>query len=313
MLGPVPFGGVPAILIELWIPHLTIQEIQSCLIVALFAALPLFKMLSSDQKSLKAEIVVSVTDIPPTLQPEYETMLDCLRDIRGVSGSTVTGLSPSTLNIEIAKLMVTPIEHSQELIARIPSYQKRGDILVSQGRLTLAQNVYHSGYLYARWAFEIFGPTKLPTTSRSELLELRAKMYDLLAECAYGHVRAQNPKAALRKLQDVLRAHLLPPAQKARAYFYTGLAFVILGEEHHALTSFLATLYCQPGYVGVDKAIDELLVRFDRSVDCDFLPPRMDLRKFVGDYRRTVPNSQSRSLLVTIMAGELRRHRVSLH
>lgn len=184
-----------------------------------------------------------------------ETMLEMLREIRGVAKATVTGIEPYLLNAQIADLMKKPVKHRNEIFERICTYKRRGDQQYARRRFEEAERICCAGYSYV-------GKTMyLPWLVRicsDDIQELGNKRVQLLTACAVCKFKTGNLTYAHSQLRLVLDHPDLPMTQGGKAAYYLGRIHLAQDDVLTAVFFFILALLRFFGYEAADRIIDQM-------------------------------------------------------
>jgi len=272
-----PFGGTPALQADLTVGHISGSEAQDIIIVPLFDAQRICKAFTSVNAPMELEFNIRL-DTSAQARPDcQEVMLECLRDIRGIGHATVEGVNPPSLGTEIAVLMMKPFADTDELMARAIAYQRRGERAVDLGRFFYAAEIYLDGFNFIRWAITSFGRHRPCTPANAAgFRNLANKKQELITEYAFCHIKQGSPASACCAFESMvlLNARMdddLPKVQKAKSWYYYGLALVAVGAENRALNAFIHALVLRPGYEAADQEVDALEERIGRRTDLEDL------------------------------------------
>ena len=198
--------------------------------------------------------------------------MEFLELIRGVRKAKLYGLTPPSLRAPLAKQMRTPLKSIDELIDRISVYIRRAELMLAQGEVYLAEELYNHGYDSSTWAFRPGSITDV-TPAKSKLFN--SKLHESLEGSAVCSLRHGDSYHACRKLKDyiledsedyILDDSELSYSQKATGLYYYGLASVAAGFENEALYGFVLALLLIPGHEAADKEVDALDERVTKGM-----------------------------------------------
>ena len=185
-----------------------------------------------------------------------ESLLLCLRAIRGAGNTTVTGIETSTTS-ELATLTMTPIKSMDEVLDLVDAYQSRGDRQLALGHIVDAARTYFGGVEYVNWAIVSSLWKGLLDNNFQSLWELAYRRLGIYSDCAVCNIKLGHLNHALHMFQKVMTSQL-PDIQRAKANYHSGLAFLQLGKDSSALTAFVEALKAQPGHEGANKEIESI-------------------------------------------------------
>lgn len=182
--------------------------------------------------------------------------LEFLELIRGVRKAKIYGLTPPSLRVSLAKQMRTPLKSIDELIDRTSAYIHRAELMLAQGHVQLAEELYDQGYDSSIWAFR---PKCLTDVTPAKSRIFSSKLHQSLEGSAVCSLRHAGSYRACRKLKDyICKNDDLSDSQKATGFYYYGLASVAAGYENKALFGFGQVLMLNPGCEAVDREVDAL-------------------------------------------------------
>ena len=186
--------------------------------------------------------------------------------IRGVRKAKIYGLTSPSLGASLAKHMMTPIKSIDELIDRTSVYMRRAELMLAQGQVYLAEELYNQGYDSSIWAAAA-GRTFMTNVSPRNSRLLSSKLCESLEGSAVCSLRHGNSRPACIKLKDyILENSELPDSQKATGFYYYGLASVAAGFDNEALFGFMLALILIPGHEAAEKEVDALDERVTRGM-----------------------------------------------
>lgn len=181
-------------------------------------------------------------------------ILEYLADFRGVRKAVIVGMQPDSINEQSANLMMTPIEHVDEILARCYTYQRRAERAATLGRYKDASDMYKSGLIYLNKAQELFierHPDISPERVKQQLLP--QKMHFLI----------NYPRAVMKKEGGLFdwvldQEEKVSDFQKALAYYEKGREHKSRGRKITAAFAFLQAYVLRPGWEAVDQELDGL-------------------------------------------------------
>ena len=190
--------------------------------------------------------------------------IEFMEVIRGVRKAKITGLSSPSLGARLAEHMLTPIKSIDELIDRTSEYIRRAELMLAQGQVFLAEELYNQGYDNSVWAT---GSSSIVNVTPTKNRDFSSKLCESLEGGAVCCLRHRRSHSSCIKLRDYIRKNSnLPDSQKARGLYYYGLASAAQGYENEALLGFMLVLMLIPGYEAVDKEIDALEERVTKGM-----------------------------------------------
>ena len=192
--------------------------------------------------------------------------MEFLDIIRGVRKAKIYGLTSPSLGASLAKHMMTPIKSIDELIDRTSVHNRRAELMLAQGQVYLAEELYNQGYNSSIWAAAA-DRTFMTNVSPSKSGILRSKLCESLEGSAVCSLRHGSSRRACIKLKDyIIENSDLPDSQKAAGFYYHGLASVAAGFDNEALFGFMRVLILIPGYEAVDEEVDALEERVTKGM-----------------------------------------------
>ena len=215
-----------------------------------------FKQLTNGCDLKQVQFSVRFDPRVGTMPDVRESLLLCLRAIRGVGNTTVTGIETSTAS-ELATLMMTPITSIDEVLELADAYQRWGDRQLALGHIVDAARSYIGGVEYVNWAIVSCLWKGLLDNNFQSLWELAYRRWGIYIDCAVCNIKLGHLNHALHVFQKVM-THQLPDIQRAKAHYHSGLAFLQLGKDSSALTAFVEAIKAQPGHEGANKEIDSI-------------------------------------------------------
>ena len=199
-------------------------------------------------------------------ESRQQMAMEFLEIIRGVRKAKIYGLTSPSLGASLAKHMMTPIKSIDELIDRTSVYMRRAELMLAQGQVYLAEELYNQGYDSSIWAAAA-GRTFMTNVSPRRSRILSSKLCESLEGSAVCSLRHGNSRPACIKLKDyILENSDLPISQKATGFYYYGLASVAAGFDNEALFGFMLALILIPGREAAEKEVDALDERVTRGM-----------------------------------------------
>ena len=270
--GKLPFGGIPTLRVYLEEPRCRDSETLR------YVVLPLEWVGHTTNAFVRGEYSGGLEmAVHFHTQRQHESrqrmvveFLETLREIREV---VVTGLNPPFLGRYLAEEMMTAIASTDELIDQTSEYIRRADLALAQGQVYRAEELYDQGsrnpvgYFESRF-YEVSHEAAYEATP-TQIEVFDSKTCECLEGVAVCSLRHGDSLSACTKLRMyLLTKHTLSDSQKARGFYYHGLAAVAAGLDHQALFSFLMALALVPGYEAVDKEVDALEGRVFKIKGC---------------------------------------------
>ena len=199
-------------------------------------------------------------------ESRQQMAMEFLEIIRGVRKAKIYGLTSPSLGASLAKHMMTPIKSIDELIDRTSVYMRRAELMLAQGQVYLAEELYNQGYDSSIWAAAA-GRTFMTNVSPRKSRILSSKLCESLEGSAVCSLRHGNSRPACIKLKDyILENSDLPISQKATGFYYYGLASEAAGFDNEALFGFMLALILIPGHEAAEKEVDALDERVTRGM-----------------------------------------------
>ena len=256
--GKLPFGGIPSLRVYLEEPRCRDSETLRYVVLPLEWVGHTTNAFARGEYSEKLEMAVHFHT-----QRQHESrqrmVVEFLETLREIKKAVVTGLNPPFLGRYLAEEMMTAIASTDELIDQTSEYIRRADLALAQGQVYRAQELYDQGsrnpvgYIESR----VYPVSYEDTPTQIKVFDSKiCECLEGVAVCSLRHGDSLSACTKLRKY--VLKKHTLSDSQKARGFYYHGLAAVAAGLDHQALFSFLMALALAPGYEAVDIEVDAL-------------------------------------------------------
>ena len=236
------------------------------LLVSSFAMPHLCRILTAYAKVNELEIHLSLNflNTGKAKGDWYESWLDCFKEARGLGSATISDANGNTSHAELATLMMSSFEKSQEIIDRASMYQNRALQKQRLGLFSGARWNYHECRMFIKWFF----------SSGLELIEnvrndkktyesLGRKMTETGFSCAFLSIKLGDLSWAAIDIDwtMTIKRYQGKEADETEAWFLYGLRDVAIGAGNGAAYCFLQTLWKQPGHPGADEAVDEMEAR----------------------------------------------------
>ena len=264
--GRLPFGGNPSLRVYLEEPRRRDCEIVDYIIMPLEWVGDMTQAFVHSHFSSKLELVVHFHK-DRKHEGRQRMAMEFLEMIRGVKKVNITGLSPPSLGYQLAEHMMTSIKSTDELIDQTSEYIRRAELVLAQGQVYRAEELYEQGScsLVGYAGSKAFSPLSRDTRTQSRVFSSKiCECLEGMAVCSFRH---GDSLSACTELRDyILTTGDLPDSQKARGFYYHGLASVAAGLDLEALFSFMQALTLVPGYEAVDKEVDALEERVSQGV-----------------------------------------------
>ena len=209
-----------------------------------------------------------------------ERLYECLQDLHRsghVSINIINSTTPDAMRWKTSLLT-----SMQSFSDRLQAYQLRGDREAARGNFQEAALIYTNGYGYIMWG-------------------LRKKMISMLSEkenkqrltLVLAHVLAEIKSGKFEIgfwiCNWIMRRWRLPDAHRASARHYSGLACLAANRNNLAAYHFFQALIIRPGFLAVDKEIDELekklMVEFTETTSMAL----RNIRTVLTPYRHNKP------------------------
>ena len=266
LYGELPFGGNPSLRVYVQQHDLRDRKTLDYAIIPLEWVGDLTEAFILLDKPQMLEFAVHFHDNKKH-ESRQKLAMEFLEIKRGVRKANITGLTPPSLGAQLAEHMMTPIKSIDELINRTSEYIRRADLMLAQGQVYLAEELYDFGHSNSVWATGSSFIERLPDYSHTKMGMLSRKLCESLAGSAVCCIRYGDSNAACSILKNyILRNTDLPEWQRARGFYYYGLALVAEGVENEALFAFMQALTLHPRFEAADREVDALEERVTKGI-----------------------------------------------
>lgn len=185
---------------------------------------------------------------PKDKQP---AMLDAFRDIRGHREVSFAGAIPTSLGIDIATLMTTPIRDCDDIITRAKDYESRGGRECDAGNYRAAESAYRHGIHCLSW----YSRKNVSSSTENICLNMISALRSSVAYCLIQEGRLQEARDQLSKaLKNTTNSRFV----RAKALFFQGLAEAAQGYFYPSIYNFMLALHMRPGYAEVDRKFNHM-------------------------------------------------------
>ena len=262
--GMLPFGGVPSLRVRVREKNHHLQWLVGYVIIPLEWVGDMTEHFILGQKT-SHDLKFSVQFHKNQKRESRQRMaIEFLEVIRGVRSAYVSGLNPPWLGVQVARQMKTPLTSIDELIDRTSAYIRRAELMLAQGQVHHAQELYDQGYENSNRAIL----SKFLANERyAKRRTFRSKLCESLEGSAVCSLRHGKSYRACIKLKDyVRRTGNVPDSQRVTGFYYYGLASVAAGFDNEALYGFMLALMLVPGYEAADKEVDVLEERVTKGM-----------------------------------------------
>ena len=230
--GMLPFGGVPSLRVRVREQNHHLQWLVGYVIIPLEWVGDMTEHFILGQKTSN-DLKFAVQFHKNQKRESRQRMaIEFLEVIRGVRIAYVHGLTPPFLGVQVARRMKTPLKSIDELIDRTSVYIRRAELMLAQGQVHHAQELYDQGYDNSnRATLSKFLANETYTKRRT----FRSKICESLEGSAVCSLRHGKSYRACIKLKDyVRRTGNLPESQRVTGFYYYGLASVAAGFDNEA-------------------------------------------------------------------------------
>ncbi|MCJ1461038.1 hypothetical protein MMC28_011420 [Mycoblastus sanguinarius] len=240
------------------------------------------------------EVHVSIDLTDAAGASDQESLLFCLRDIRGCGQADITGSNSPSEAVGVAKLMTTSPVHVDEVLARTTAYRSLACQEIRRDRIFEVRSILYDAVEYLQgWLSP--GPYKplfrLGGFTQESLAELMRKKKDMIFAISCFSTELGDPDDACRVIDHLFKTWPGNQEDDSRtpdfpdAHYHLGISYVVEGLKNAAAYSFLQALSLSPGH-------DVMEARLQRSADPEDILARFNVEHTLRPYRHMASDQQ---------------------
>lgn len=232
-------------------------EAQKACIAPMFAAESIFRWYNYElAKKRTLNFEIRVADSAHLHINSQQTLLEYIRDLRGVRKANVQGLKPESINKETSLLMETPVT-IDEAVCRGRTYQQRAEQTLASGSISRSASIYHHGMVYMHDVAKFI--KNYHEADASKLSMMADKRWEISLGFAISAVKNKNFEEGIRFLNRALKDTAgRPDREKVDILYYKGVAYKAMGQYVRAAIAFSKALDLRPEWTEAEQEFNTL-------------------------------------------------------